>query len=88
MIPGDCLKGPGSRVQLTIPPTFTRPCCVSPGRLGQLGLKEGFPTAVKNISSVIGMFIQHARDEGKSSGRNSPFLDPGPYNSKWGVGTL
>lgn len=33
------------------------------GRLGQLGLKEGFPTAVKNISSVIGMFIQHAQDE-------------------------
>ncbi|XP_032966024.1 little elongation complex subunit 1 [Rhinolophus ferrumequinum] len=33
------------------------------GRLGQLGLKEGFPSAVKNISSVIGMFIQHARDE-------------------------
>lgn len=39
---------------------------VSSGRLGQLGLKEGFPTAVKNISSVIGMFIQHAQDEGKS----------------------
>ncbi|XP_052015238.1 little elongation complex subunit 1 isoform X2 [Apodemus sylvaticus] len=37
------------------------------GRLGQLGLKEGFPTAVKNISSVIGMFIQHAQDEGKCS---------------------
>ncbi|XP_076972927.1 little elongation complex subunit 1 isoform X2 [Tamandua tetradactyla] len=34
------------------------------GRLGQLGLKEGFPSAVKNISSVIGMFIQHAQDEG------------------------
>ncbi|XP_058162424.1 little elongation complex subunit 1 [Dasypus novemcinctus] len=33
------------------------------GRLGQLGLKEGYPTAVKNISSVIGMFIQHAQDE-------------------------
>uniref|UniRef100_A0A8C3VK01 Interactor of little elongation complex ELL subunit 1 n=1 Tax=Catagonus wagneri TaxID=51154 RepID=A0A8C3VK01_9CETA len=33
------------------------------GRLGQLGLKEGFPSAVKNISAVIGMFIQHARDE-------------------------
>ncbi|XP_063114013.1 little elongation complex subunit 1 isoform X3 [Cavia porcellus] len=33
------------------------------GRLGQLGLKEGFPTTVKNISSVIGMFIQHAQDE-------------------------
>ncbi|XP_048224300.1 little elongation complex subunit 1 [Perognathus longimembris pacificus] len=33
------------------------------GRLGQLGLKEGFPTAVKNISSVIGTFIQHAQDE-------------------------
>nr|XP_036871305.1 little elongation complex subunit 1 isoform X1 [Manis javanica]XP_036871307.1 little elongation complex subunit 1 isoform X1 [Manis javanica] len=33
------------------------------GRLGQLGLKEGFPSAVKNISSVIGMFIQHAQNE-------------------------
>ncbi|XP_036062905.1 little elongation complex subunit 1 [Onychomys torridus] len=33
------------------------------GRLGQLGLKEGFPAAVKNISSVIGVFIQHAQDE-------------------------
>ncbi|XP_061045095.1 little elongation complex subunit 1 [Eubalaena glacialis] len=33
------------------------------GRLGQLGLKEGFPSAVKNISAVIGMFIQHAQDE-------------------------
>ncbi|XP_045140940.1 little elongation complex subunit 1 [Echinops telfairi] len=33
------------------------------GRLGQLGLKEGFPSAVRNISSVIGMFIQHAQDE-------------------------
>ncbi|XP_006901365.1 PREDICTED: uncharacterized protein KIAA0947 homolog [Elephantulus edwardii] len=33
------------------------------GRLGQLGLKEGFPSAVKNISSVIGMFIQHAHNE-------------------------
>ncbi|EHB09386.1 hypothetical protein GW7_18020 [Heterocephalus glaber] len=33
------------------------------GRLGQLGLKEGFPTTVKNISSVIGVFVQHAQDE-------------------------
>ncbi|XP_060047118.1 little elongation complex subunit 1 isoform X2 [Erinaceus europaeus] len=33
------------------------------GRLGQLGLKEGFPAAVRNISSVIGMFIQFARQE-------------------------
>lgn len=41
-------------------------CFVTSGRLGQLGLKEGFPTAVKNISSVIGMFIQHAQDEGKT----------------------
>lgn len=40
------------------------------GRLGQLGLKEGFPSAVKNISSVIGMFIQHARDEGNTSAVN------------------
>ena len=29
-------------------------------------MKEGFPSAVKNISAVIGMFIQHAQDEGKT----------------------
>ncbi|XP_051829405.1 little elongation complex subunit 1 [Antechinus flavipes] len=33
------------------------------GRLGQLGLKEGFASAVKNISSVICMFIQHSNEE-------------------------
>ncbi|XP_043825096.1 little elongation complex subunit 1 isoform X2 [Dromiciops gliroides] len=33
------------------------------GRLGQLGLKEGFSSAVKNISSVICMFIQHSNEE-------------------------
>ncbi|XP_043364419.1 little elongation complex subunit 1 isoform X2 [Dermochelys coriacea] len=33
------------------------------GRLGQIGLKEGFFSAVKNISSIIGLFIQHAREE-------------------------
>ncbi|NXG04461.1 ICE1 protein, partial [Sakesphorus luctuosus] len=34
------------------------------GRLGQLGLKEGYLAAVKNISSVIGLFVQHAKEEG------------------------
>ncbi|XP_032659588.1 little elongation complex subunit 1 isoform X2 [Chelonoidis abingdonii] len=33
------------------------------GRLGQIGLKEGFSSAVKNISSIIGRFIQHAKEE-------------------------
>ncbi|NXM76491.1 ICE1 protein, partial [Serilophus lunatus] len=34
------------------------------GRLGQIGLKEGYLAAVKNITSVIGLFIQHAKEEG------------------------
>ncbi|TRZ18385.1 hypothetical protein HGM15179_008722 [Zosterops borbonicus] len=34
------------------------------GRLGQIGLKEGCLAAVKNISSVIGLFVQHAKEEG------------------------
>ncbi|KAM9304565.1 little elongation complex subunit 1 isoform 3-T3 [Morus bassanus] len=34
------------------------------GRLGQIGLKEGYLPAVKNISSVIGLFVQHAKEEG------------------------
>ncbi|NXC84269.1 ICE1 protein, partial [Cercotrichas coryphoeus] len=34
------------------------------GRLGQIGLKEGCLAAVKNISSVIGLFVQHAEEEG------------------------
>nr|XP_054504869.1 little elongation complex subunit 1 isoform X2 [Agelaius phoeniceus] len=33
------------------------------GRLGQIGLKEGYLAAVKNISSVIGLFVQHAKEE-------------------------
>ncbi|KAL9869570.1 little elongation complex subunit 1 isoform 2-T2 [Geothlypis trichas] len=33
------------------------------GRLGQIGLKEGHLAAVKNISSVIGLFVQHAKEE-------------------------
>ncbi|XP_077666952.1 little elongation complex subunit 1 isoform X5 [Eretmochelys imbricata] len=33
------------------------------GRLGQIGLREGFFSAVKNISSIIGRFIQHAKEE-------------------------
>ncbi|NXF06155.1 ICE1 protein, partial [Smithornis capensis] len=34
------------------------------GKLGQIGLKEGYLASVKNISSVIGLFIQHAKEEG------------------------
>ncbi|XP_061230964.1 little elongation complex subunit 1 isoform X1 [Neopsephotus bourkii] len=34
------------------------------GRLGQIGLKEGYLAAVKNISSVIGLFVQQAKEEG------------------------
>ncbi|XP_073534604.1 little elongation complex subunit 1 [Phyllobates terribilis] len=34
------------------------------GRLCQMGLKDGFTTAVKNITSVIITFIQHAHEEG------------------------
>ncbi|NWQ70720.1 ICE1 protein, partial [Neopipo cinnamomea] len=34
------------------------------GRLGQIGLKEGYLAEVKNISSVIGLFVQHAKEEG------------------------
>ncbi|KFQ21858.1 Uncharacterized protein KIAA0947, partial [Mesitornis unicolor] len=33
------------------------------GRLGQIGLKEGYLAAVKSISSVIGLFVQHAKEE-------------------------
>nr|XP_030121517.1 little elongation complex subunit 1 isoform X2 [Taeniopygia guttata] len=33
------------------------------GRLGQIGLKEGCLAAVKNISSVVGLFVQHAKEE-------------------------
>ncbi|NXS53960.1 ICE1 protein, partial [Brachypteracias leptosomus] len=33
------------------------------GRLGQIGLKEGYLAAVKNITSVIGLFVQHAKEE-------------------------
>ncbi|XP_072186056.1 little elongation complex subunit 1 isoform X2 [Excalfactoria chinensis] len=33
------------------------------GRLGQIGLKEGYLSAVKNISSVIGLFVRHAKEE-------------------------
>lgn len=34
------------------------------GRLGQIGLKEGYISAVKNISSVIALFVHHAKEEG------------------------
>ncbi|NXG42493.1 ICE1 protein, partial [Psilopogon haemacephalus] len=34
------------------------------GRLSHIGVKEGCLAAVKNISSVIGLFVQHAKEEG------------------------
>ncbi|XP_060110058.1 little elongation complex subunit 1 [Heteronotia binoei] len=33
------------------------------GRLSQIGLKEGFSPAVKNISSVIGAFLRYAKEK-------------------------
>ncbi|XP_062986271.1 little elongation complex subunit 1 [Elgaria multicarinata webbii] len=33
------------------------------GRLGQIGLREGFFSAVENISSVIGTFLRHAKEK-------------------------
>uniref|UniRef100_A0A2D4P7P9 Little elongation complex subunit 1 C-terminal domain-containing protein n=1 Tax=Micrurus surinamensis TaxID=129470 RepID=A0A2D4P7P9_MICSU len=33
------------------------------GHLGQIGLREGFFPAVENISSVIGVFLQHAKEK-------------------------
>ncbi|XP_044298797.1 little elongation complex subunit 1 isoform X2 [Varanus komodoensis] len=33
------------------------------GRLGQMGLREGFFPAVENISSVIGTFLQHSKEK-------------------------
>nr|XP_060630587.1 little elongation complex subunit 1 [Anolis sagrei ordinatus] len=33
------------------------------GHLGQIGLREGFSSAVENISSVIGVFLQHAKEK-------------------------
>ncbi|NXF97313.1 ICE1 protein, partial [Eubucco bourcierii] len=34
------------------------------GRLSHIGVREGCLAAVKNISSVIGLFVQHAKEEG------------------------
>ncbi|KAM5156785.1 little elongation complex subunit 1 isoform 2-T3 [Mantella aurantiaca] len=38
------------------------------GHLCQMGIKEGYVTAVKNIGAVITAFLQHANDEGMSWG--------------------
>ncbi|KYO34675.1 KIAA0947-like isoform B [Alligator mississippiensis] len=54
------------------------------GRLSQIGLKERFSSAVKNISSVIGVFVQHAKEEGVPWGVQLAavyaLLDLGPSN--------
>ncbi|XP_021241149.1 little elongation complex subunit 1 isoform X2 [Numida meleagris] len=62
------------------------------GRLGQIGLKEGYLSAVKNISSVIGMFVQHAKEEdvpwGVQLAAIYSLCDLGPSNPVGIVGAI
>ncbi|KAM3839020.1 LOW QUALITY PROTEIN: little elongation complex subunit 1 [Vipera latastei] len=54
------------------------------GRLGQIGLREGFFLAVENISSVIGIFLQHAKEKdvawGVQLAATYALFDLGPSN--------
>ncbi|KAL7984620.1 hypothetical protein Chor_003190 [Crotalus horridus] len=54
------------------------------GRLGQIGLREGFFSAVENISSVIGIFLQHAKEKdvawGVQLAATYALFDLGPSN--------
>ncbi|XP_071660779.1 little elongation complex subunit 1 isoform X2 [Patagioenas fasciata] len=54
----------GHETALSIPDSVIALTLRLIGRLGQIGLKEGYLAAVKNISSVIGVFVQHAKEEG------------------------
>ncbi|KAM6281465.1 little elongation complex subunit 1 isoform 2-T3 [Porphyrio hochstetteri] len=54
----------GHETAQSIPDSVTALTLRLIGRLGQIGLKEGYLAAVKNISSVIGLFVQHAKEEG------------------------
>ncbi|NXA33958.1 ICE1 protein, partial [Eudromia elegans] len=53
----------GNEVVQSIPDTMIASTLRLIGRLGQIGLKEGYLSAVRNISSVIGLFVQHAKEE-------------------------
>ncbi|XP_025962897.2 little elongation complex subunit 1 isoform X1 [Dromaius novaehollandiae] len=53
----------GHEVPQSIPDTMIASTLRLIGRLGQIGLKEGYLSAVRNISSVIGLFVQHAKEE-------------------------
>ncbi|XP_062425767.1 little elongation complex subunit 1 isoform X1 [Rhea pennata] len=53
----------GHEVIQSIPDTMIASTLRLIGQLGQIGLKEGYLSAVRNISSVIGLFIQHAKEE-------------------------
>ncbi|NWX83229.1 ICE1 protein, partial [Nothoprocta pentlandii] len=53
----------GHEVVQSIPDTMIASTLRLIGRLGQIGLKEGHLSAVRNISSVIGLFVQHAKEE-------------------------
>ncbi|KAK2539726.1 little elongation complex subunit 1 [Columba livia] len=57
-------KRKGYETALSIPDSVIALTLRLIGRLGQIGLKEGYLAAVKNISSVIGVFVQHAEEEG------------------------
>ncbi|XP_049679667.1 little elongation complex subunit 1 isoform X5 [Accipiter gentilis] len=57
-------KRKGHETAQSIPDTVIALTLRLIGRLGQIGLKEGYLAAVKNISSVIGLFVQHAKEEG------------------------
>ncbi|NWQ75150.1 ICE1 protein, partial [Columbina picui] len=57
-------KRKGHDTALSIPDSVIALTLRLIGRLGQIGLKEGYVTAVKNISSVIGVFVQHVKEEG------------------------
>nr|XP_009663437.1 PREDICTED: uncharacterized protein KIAA0947 homolog isoform X1 [Struthio camelus australis] len=53
----------GHEVVQSIPDTVIASTFRLIGRLGQIGLKEGYLSAVRNVSSVIGLFVQHAKEE-------------------------
>ncbi|NWI98621.1 ICE1 protein, partial [Crypturellus undulatus] len=53
----------GHEMVQSIPDTMIASTLRLIGRLGQIGLKEGYLSAVRNISSVIGLFVQHAKEE-------------------------
>ncbi|NXN13121.1 ICE1 protein, partial [Indicator maculatus] len=57
-------KRKGHETAQSIPDSVTALILRLIGRLSHIGVKEGCLAAVKNISSVIGLFVQHAKEEG------------------------